>query len=60
MTKGVFVLKKNFLTLGCVIGGVSVGYFANKVTTPLGFTLFALGVLLLVISIGFLSKEGKR
>ena len=40
----------------CAIGGVLIGFFANKLNTILGGGLFAVGVVLLVFSILKINK----
>lgn len=52
-------MKNTFLTLGCILGGVMVGFFANQLNTLIGGILFTVGVLLLATSIFFRTKQKK-
>ncbi len=42
---------KNFIpVMCCAIGGILVGFFANKLSTPSGIVMFVIGVLVLSLS----------
>lgn len=42
--------KRVFYGLMCVIGSVSIGYFANQLNTFIGALMFSLGCIILVLS----------
>ena len=48
--------KKFYYGLMCIVGAVSIGYFANKLNTFIGALMFSLGCIILVFSIIKLSK----
>lgn len=48
--------KKIFYTLLCLVGGITVGYFANKLTEIYGCILFGVGIALIVYSTFNLTK----
>lgn len=49
--------KKLLYALLCALGGVIIGFFANKLTEWYGCVLFGIGVALMVYSIMNLSKK---
>lgn len=50
-------MKNTLTTIGCVIGGLLVGFFANQLTTLIGGIFFTVGVLLLAVSIYLRTKK---
>ena len=52
-------MKNTLLTLGSVLGGVMVGFFANRLTTLPGAIFFTAGVILLGFSIFLRTKQKK-
>ena len=50
-------MKKIIYIIGCVIGGILVGFFAGKLNTILGTVMFTIGVCLLTFSAYKASKE---
>ncbi len=51
--------KKIVLAVGCAVGGCFIGFFANHLSTPIGVFIFALGALILAVSIFKISKDDK-
>ncbi len=54
------MIKKVLSVAGCAIGGILVGFFANKLDIPLGIVLFAVGVFLLTVSAYTATKGDKK
>ena len=50
-------IKKIIYSIGCGIGGVLIGFFANKLDTILGCIMFSLGVCILTFSSYKVSKK---
>lgn len=48
--------KKILYSILCALGGVMIGFFANKLSEVYGIILFTLGIALMVYSITKLSK----
>ena len=44
------MIKKVLSVAGCAVGGILIGFFANKLDTAIGIVFFAAGVLLLAVS----------
>lgn len=42
---------KAFWGIGCAVGSGMIGFFADRLNTPFGIVLFALGVAMVVTSI---------
>lgn len=42
---------KGFWGIGCAVGSGMIGFFADRLNTPFGIVLFALGVAMVVTSI---------
>lgn len=53
------MMKKALQMIACGLGGAMIGFFANRLDTMLGATLFTLGILLLVGSIALTAKASK-
>ncbi len=53
------MIKKGLQIAGCVVGGVLICFFANKLDTPLGIALFAVGVFILTVS-AYTSAKGDK
>ncbi len=53
------MIKKVLQIAGCVVGGVLIGFFANKLDTLLGIALFAVGVFILTVS-AYTSVKGDK
>ena len=53
-------MKKIYLSLGCALGGLMIGLFANFLSTVWGCVAFGLGVGLLVYSIVRLCGENEE
>ncbi len=51
------MVKKVLYITGCAIGGGLIGCFANKLDTPIGIALFAVGVVLLTASAYIYAKR---
>ncbi len=52
--------KKAVYIAGCVIGSGLIGFFANKLDTPIGIVLFGSGVLLITVSAYRAAKEDRK
>ena len=50
---------KKISIIGLAVGSAMIGFFANKLGTPVGSICFALAVTMLVVSIIAISKEDK-
>ena len=48
--------KKVFYSITCLIGALTIGFFANQLNTLLGSLMFTMGCIIMIISIIKLSK----
>ena len=53
-------MKKILQIVFCSLGGGMIGFFANRLDTVVGSVCFSLGIVLLVGSIIFVSKQDKE
>ena len=53
-------MKKITQIVCCAAGGGMIGFFANQLNTGVGSMCFAIGVVLLVNSVIFISKQDKE
>ena len=53
-------MKKAFQVICCAAGAGMIGFFANQLNTVVGSACFTLGIVMLVISIILISKQGKE
>ena len=53
-------MKTMIQIICCAVGNGMIGFFANQLNTGVGSLCFTIGVVLLVISIILISKQGKE
>ena len=53
-------IKKVLSVTGCAVGGVLIGFFANKLDTVWGIIAFALGIFLISLCAYSASGDGKK
>ena len=53
-------MKKMLLLVCCALGGVMIGFFANRLDTVYGGLLFALGVAVLVFFVAAVTRHDKE
>ena len=56
----VIFMKTMIRIICCAVGSGMIGFFANQLNTGVGSLCFTIGVVLLVISIILISKQGKE
>ena len=53
-------MKKAFQIICGALGGGMIGFFANQLNTVVGSVCFTIGVVLLVVSITIIGKNGHK
>ena len=53
-------MKKAFQVICSALGGGMIGFFANQLNTVIGSVCFTIGVVLLVVSITIIGKNGHK